>query len=308
MLFAKNAVGIEIGNDGLKMAVIGGKSIMPRLDAWQSTTLPAETVRFSHREANVLNAPVFVSKIRDTYIRLLTGTRRVSLSLPDTIGQVRLLELETRFKSRDEGADIIRWKLKKSLPFDVNEAHLDYQVLTETDTGEIAVLVSLIMRQVVNQYEELLLESGLEPVRIDFTSFNLYRLYSRRLELAESSVVISHYGGMLSILIFHDGVLDFYRVKELSAGKGNASTLFREINSSLLVYRDTKPARTFREVFFMAPQEEAEPLRQIIAEICALEPVLLDVGQFITRREGVAFDRQTLYTLAAAVGAAMRAL
>ena len=295
MLFAKNAIGIEIGNDGLKMAVIGGKSIMPRLDAWQSATLPSETVRFSHREANVLNAPVFVGKVRDTYLRLLTGTRRVSVSLPDAIGQVRLLELETRFKSRDEGADIIRWKLKKSLPFDVNAAHLDYQVLAETDSGEIAVLVSLIMRQVVNQYEELLLEAGLEPARIDFTSFNLYRLFSRRLELAESSAVISLYGGMLSIFIFHNGVLDFYRVKELSAGKGNAGTLFREINSSLLVYRDTKSAHTFKEVFCMASQEEAEQLRQIIAEICDLEPILLDVGQFITRREGVAFDRHTLH-------------
>jgi type IV pilus assembly protein PilM len=99
------------------------------------------------REQNVINPAHFVSKIREAYLKLLAGTGRISVSLPDTIGRVFVLDLETRFKTRAEGADMVRWKLKKSFPFDINEMHLDYQVLQERDSGEVSTLVSLISRR-----------------------------------------------------------------------------------------------------------------------------------------------------------------
>jgi len=36
-----------------------------------------------------------------------------------------LLDLETRFRSHEEGAGIIRWKLKKHSSLDIQETHLD---------------------------------------------------------------------------------------------------------------------------------------------------------------------------------------
>lgn len=129
MLFPKKALGVEICSEGVKMALVEGRQNALRLDAYTASALPADTIKFTLREQNVLSPSVFVNVIRETYLRLLTKTKHVSVSLPDTTGRVILMDLETRFKSRDEGADIIRWKLKKSFPFNISDAHLDYQLL-----------------------------------------------------------------------------------------------------------------------------------------------------------------------------------
>ncbi len=299
---------MEICQDGARLVLVGGKPHAARLDAFYTASFTPDTLRFSLREQNVINSAHFVSKIREAYLKLLAGTTRISVSLPDTIGRVFVLDLETRFKTRAEGADMVRWKLKKSFPFDINEMHLDYQVLQERDSGEVSTLVSLISRQVVNQYEGLLAEAGLEPNRIDFTSFNMSQLFSGRLDLAENAALIAWHGDVLSILIFHNGVLEFYRSKELSTASNGANRIFREIDSSLLVYNDKQPGFLMNEVFCIVPHDDAETFRSIVAEATGLEPVMLDAGRVVSLKEGFSADGKTLQTLAAALGAAVRNL
>src|SRR6266540_3733425 len=143
MLFVKKAVGVEIDHSGVKMALVGGKAEAPRLDSWQAAAFPPDAVRFSHKDLNILNPAAFVATVKDCHLRLLSSNARISLSLPDSIGKVILVELETRLKNKEEGADKIRWKLKKNFPVDVLEAQLDYQVLRENEAGGIVVLTSI---------------------------------------------------------------------------------------------------------------------------------------------------------------------
>ena len=104
-----------------------------------------------------------------TTLLLYSGTR-LSVTLPDTVGRIMMLDVEGRFKSRAEGLDIIRWKLKKSMPFDVADTHLDYQQLTVRENGDMALMVALVLAPVISQYEELLVAAGFMPSRIDFKS------------------------------------------------------------------------------------------------------------------------------------------
>jgi type IV pilus assembly protein PilM len=304
MLLSKKALGLELCSEGLRFAqVAGGKT--PRLDAGLLAPFPAGTLQFSRREANVTNPQAFVAQVREAYLRLLTKEKGVSVSLPDATGRVVLLDLEARFKNREEGLDIIRWKLKKSLPFDISQVHLDYQTLSEKDNGAVLLLVSLISRAVVTQYEELLLAAGLEPKLIDFTSFNLYRLFAPRLEISENGAFVTFYGGAMTVLIFYGGVLSFYRTKETV---GEAQNLYREVNSSFLVYHDRYPGQAVSEVFCMAGAADAETFRSLVAEASGLEPVLLDLDRMVTLGRGLALDRGTLHALAGSLGAALRSL
>jgi len=304
MLFAKNALGLEIASDGLRFVQVGGGRT-PRLEAGLTAAFPAGTLQLSRREPNVINPQHFMAQVREAYLRLLTKEKTVSVSLPDATGRVMLLDLEARFKNREEGLDIIRWKLKKSLPFDISQVHLDYQTLSERDNGAVSLLVSLISRPVVTQFEELLLGAGLEPRFIDFTSFNLYRLFEPRLEMAENGAFVTFYGGAMTVLIFYGGALSFYRSKETV---GEAQNLYREVNSSFLVYNDRYPGQAVTEVFCMAGAGEAEPFRALVAEASGLEPVLLDLDRVVTLASGLTLDRGTLHSLAGALGAALRSL
>lgn len=304
MLFSRKALGLEIGPEGLKAALVGGNRETLRLHATGTAVFPADTIRFSLKEPNIQNQAAFVAGVKETYLRLLTKVERVSVSLPDSIGRVMLLDLETRFKNKEEGANIIRWKLKKSFPFDVNEAHLDFQVLLEKESGEISALVSLISRNVLHQYEELLAEAGLQPNQIDFTSFNLYSLFSRRLDIAENAAVLICYDDIVSILIFYGGLLTFYRAKEVPGGMREANRVFREINSSLLVYNDKFPLYSINEVFYITSHFDAEAFGAVVAEAMGQEPILLDISRVVETSDSV--DKTGLYSFAAALGAATR--
>lgn len=308
MVFARKALGIEICQNGARMVHVAGQSSSPDLAAYQEVSFPPGTMRIAMKEENVVDASQFVAKIREANLKLLAGTPRVSVSLPDAAGHVYLLDLETRFRAREEGINIIRWKLKKNFPIDINDMHLDYQVLREKDDGNISVLVSLIARRVVKQYEDLLVEAGLQPNRIDFTTFNLFRFFSSRLENIANAALIVSYSGIMSIMMFNDGILDLFRSKEFSAGAGGANRLYREISSSLLFYRDTRPGWSLNEAFFVSDRDTAETMRSVIAEATELEPVLLDASRIVTRAEGISPDPTTLHKLAAAVGAATRNL
>jgi type IV pilus assembly protein PilM len=308
MLFAKKALGVEICPDGIRMALAGGGEKALRLDAYCVMPFPPETVKFSTRELNILNNQAFVATVRETYLRLLTKSRRISVSLPDSTGRVILMDVETRFKSRDEGADVIRWKLKKTFPFDINEAHLDYQVLEERESGAVSLLVSIISKQIVTQYEDLIIEAGLEPNYIDFTTFNLFRLFSNRMQLVENASLMTFYGGVLTMLIFFSGVLTFYRSKEIHGGMQEANRVYREINSSLLVYQDKVPNSKISEVFCVASPDEIEAFRAIVADATGIEPVLLDVERAVTCRNELSLEKKTLHSLTAALGASVRNL
>jgi len=304
MLFSKNALGLELSSEGLRFALVaGGKT--PRLDAGILAPFSPGTLQLSRREANVTNPQAFVAQVREAYLRLLTKEKSVSVSLPDATGRVMLLDLEARFKNREEGLDIIRWKLKKSLPFDISQVHLDYQTLAEKENGAVSLLVSLISRSVVTQYEDLLLSAGLEPKFLDFTSFNLYRLFAPRLEISENGAFVTYYGGAMTVLIFYGGVLSFYRTKETV---GEAQNLYREVNSSFLVYNDRHPGQAVSEVFCMAGAADAEAFRSLVAEASGLEPVLLDLDRMVSLGRGLGLDRAALHALAGALGAALRSL
>ncbi|RNC68725.1 MAG: pilus assembly protein PilM [Desulfuromonadales bacterium] len=308
MFFSRNAVGMEITQHGAKLVRVGGKKMAPALLGHEFVEFPEGTVRLLHREPNVLEPAVFVSRIKETFLKLLARTSMVSVSLPDACGRVTLLDLETRFKSRDEGRDIIRWKLKKSLPFDVGDIHLDYQVLREKENGEISVLVAIISRQVVTQYEELLLEAGIEANRIDFTTFNLYRFFASRLAMSENSLFVAFHEGVLSILVFNQGILEFYRAKELAEAEPDMNRVFMETNSSLLFYRDKNPGRELKEAFYFASEADSDLLRTVISEASSIEPFKLEAGKFVAGSALPGAGHGLLPSVAAALGAATRNL
>ncbi len=306
MFLSKKALGLEICRNGLRMAVLEGKrDETPRLCAAGIDSFDAEALRFSQREPNVLNAASFVAKVKETHLKLLTRVHRVSVSLPDSVGRVMLLDLETRFRNRDEGADIIRWKLKKSFPVDINDIHLDYQVLRRRETGETVVLVALIAKDVIQQYEELLQEAGLEPARIGFSSFCLYRLFARRLELAENALFLSYFGRTVGILALREGILDFCRSKEIRSTTFDPERVFREITGSLLAYRERNPVHAAFEVFCAATGSSAREFRDLVAEATGSEPKVLRPADSIASREDIVCDSALIDLLSASAGAAM---
>ena len=92
-----------------------------------------------------------------------TGTtgKDVVLVIPDPVVRVVLLDFETLPEKKQDADGVIRFRLKKSLPFDIEKAMLSYDV--KRTTSGVKVTAAVAIPEVVAQYEEILREQGLQP-------------------------------------------------------------------------------------------------------------------------------------------------
>lgn len=310
MLFASHTIGVEISPGGVTCALTGGSAASPRVERVSYAPFSPHTLQVSLREQNILDPDAFVAGLESAYNQLLCRSTRVAVSLPDAASRIMLLDFEGRFKNRAEALDLIRWKLKKSIPLDIADTHLDYQQLSVRDNGDLALLVAIVSRAVICQYEDLIVKTGLSPARIDCNTFNICRTFDRRLSLHDDYILISFYGSTLSIMFFSQGIPEFMRSKDLSGTLATDSRVYMEINSSMLVYRERFPERErpVQTVFCVAAPDVAQNFLEMVAEATGSSPVLLETKGAVTSGNSAPDDQTRLFPCTAAIGAALRSL
>src|ERR1051326_5052706 len=103
-------------------ATDGGKSIQ----TCTTSELAPGAVIPDLLEPNLRERPRVLEAIRESLGSLSGRSRDVIAVLPDTAIRVALLDFETLPSKRDEAEGVVRFRLKKSLPFDVDKARVSY--------------------------------------------------------------------------------------------------------------------------------------------------------------------------------------
>lgn len=307
MFFKGKSLGLEIHQQGYAWTLASGQAESPVIERFEISDAKNEVLRPSIKEPNIADPAQLSKSLSDGWNRLSTDIRRVSLSIPDLAGRVMIVEMDSPIRNKAEGVDQVKWKLKKSFPVDLSELHLDYYQLATTGDGGSTLLVALISRSVITEYEDVLLSAGLEPVTVDFASFNLYRLFASRLDTSDHLTFLICHRGLLTVMVFKDGVLDFHRSKNISLSLTDPVRLYREVNSSLLVYSDSRGGWKPQRLFYYAAPEDRALFRSVIFEATSEEPIPVDTEMLISSSKQ-RLDRQVLPELLASLGAASRGL
>jgi hypothetical protein len=80
----------------------------------------------------------------------------IAVVVPDSTARLAFLTAENPSSNPEEQQTFIRWKLKKSIPFDVDTAQVAYRILGPHRGGPgVDMLVALSPRAVVREYEAL---------------------------------------------------------------------------------------------------------------------------------------------------------
>ncbi|MHC1697053.1 MAG: type IV pilus biogenesis protein PilM [Geobacteraceae bacterium] len=307
-MFSRKSLGVSVSSSSVAFARVDGSSSAPFLESVASRPLSPGTLRPSLRDLNVLNPQGFVIALQEARNALFCRGKYVSVALPDASGRVMMLEMEERFKNRSEGLEILRWKLKKKLPFDVAEAHLDFQQVATRENGDIVLLVVVAFRPVIAQYEELFAAAGLVPTGIDLNCFNLSRVFERRLAKSESYALLTHFDSHLGIMFVAGGKLEYIRIRELAGDDAEFGPVLTEVRRSFLSYKAKFPEGELRDVFCSAPPQLATSFCGIVRDAIGGEPVLLDPRSAIEIRGKDFSVPDPLFPFTSAIGTALRAL
>jgi type IV pilus assembly protein PilM len=136
------------------------------LSAVARVTLVEGAVVPSLKPGNIVDRVAVTAAIRSVLEQI--GARanvrdaNLTLVIPDSAVRVLLLDFEALPSREAEALPLVRFRLKKLLPFDSDEAMVTYQTMS-TGKGVVRVLAVAIPRDVLSEYETAAREAGFEP-------------------------------------------------------------------------------------------------------------------------------------------------
>ena len=206
------------------------------LDGYALELLPVGALAPSAVEANVVNSAVVKSAVANVCDRLRARDEDVAMILPDTVIRVFVQHFEEFPRSAAEAVPMLRWKLKKSVPFESDETLISYMRQAPREAG-VDVVTALARLRIIREYESLAEGIGLHPGVVLSSSLAAISL----LEDEKPTLLARVSGSSLTTAIVRRGVLCGYRCTELPAFGANLTPqmLLEEIFPVAAYYQDT---------------------------------------------------------------------
>jgi type IV pilus assembly protein PilM len=114
------------------------------------------------KAGNVADRAAALAAVRKALEAVASKEHQTTLVVPDAAVRVLLLDFDAIPAKSAEAVSVVRFRLKKLLPFDSDEAVISYQVMSSTK-GSVHVLAVAIPRDVLAEYESLVRDAGFEP-------------------------------------------------------------------------------------------------------------------------------------------------
>jgi len=150
---------VELAPEGALAATIPQGADSP---SYAFAPLAPEALVPGVAEANIRDNDGVVASIRAALDQLSPKSRAVTLVLPDTSVRVFVLDFDTLPVKPAEAVPVLRFRLRKMVPFDVEHAALSYQILVQTD-DTVKVLATIMPGPVLAEYEAAVRAAGYEP-------------------------------------------------------------------------------------------------------------------------------------------------
>jgi len=131
------------------------------LEACSSRELAPGSVVPDLIEANLRQRSAVFESIRETLSNVGGRSRDVIAVLPDAAVRVALLDFDTLPAKPQEAESVVRFRLKKSLPFDVEKAKVSYH--PQPSATGVRVVAAVALLSVIEDYESAFREAGYSP-------------------------------------------------------------------------------------------------------------------------------------------------
>jgi Tfp pilus assembly PilM family ATPase len=164
-------VAVEIASNRVAAASLDWRGGQPVVATHASEPLPGGALAPSLTAINTHDRRAVIAALGRVLERV-GRPRRVGLIVPDVVAKVSLVKFE-RVPARAGDLDqLVRWQVRKTAPFPIEEAQVSYVPGLRADDGQEFV-VSLARRSVVEEYEGLCAEVGAHAGLVDLATFNV---------------------------------------------------------------------------------------------------------------------------------------
>jgi type IV pilus assembly protein PilM len=161
-------------------------------------------------EPNVRNPEAVAGAIRSALDSVSPRSRYVTLVLPDPVVRVFVLDFETLPSKQAEVLPVLRFRLRKMVPFDVEHTGLSYQILSQKK-DEIKVLAVVLPIAILEEYEAAVEAAGYEAGAVLPSSLATLEA----VDTMEAALIANLSGPALTTTIANGNDLLLYRTLDL---------------------------------------------------------------------------------------------
>src|SRR6266849_3866696 len=122
------------------------------LDGYAVESLPVGALVPSAVETNIVNSAAVKAAVGNACDRLRSRDEDVAMILPDTVIRVFVQHFEEFPRSAEEAVPMLRWKLKKSVPFEADETLISYMRQAPREAG-VDIVTALARLRIIRAYD-----------------------------------------------------------------------------------------------------------------------------------------------------------
>jgi type IV pilus assembly protein PilM len=242
--------------------------------------LPAEALRPQPVRENLAAAQAVAEAVGaalDEAQSANSGKRRreIALLLPDMSARVTVLSFDQLPLKQEEFLPLLRFRLKKTVPFDVDDAAIAWRPMAlrpgqQKEAKNRDLLVAVTPRTIVRQYEAIFEQLGYLPGEVTVSTVAGLNLVVDSPDAASGSMLLRSTGSQMTIAVTSQQELRMLRSAEYGDeafdGADNGER-FRDIYSCAVFFQDTYGGKVDR-IWHTGFDDSVEPLwAQVEAEL-----------------------------------------
>src|SRR5256885_1210958 len=219
--------------------------------------LERDLVRPSLSAGNVSDPSALGESIAGALSTVGGRKRDVVAVIPDAAARVLLMDFDTLPDKPAEAEPIVRFRLRKSVPFDADQAAVSFQRYRKPDA--VKVLAAVTPREVLLEYESAFQSAGYEPGYV--LPSTLAALNG--VEADRPTLLVKADGNFISVAIADKNEVIFYRMLDVVPGR-TGTTIADEVYPSIVFFEDNYSAKIER--ILLSSFSDVEELRRALHE------------------------------------------
>jgi len=285
------AVACEITRQFISVVRLNSKT-PPEIDRFAVESIPHGLVNPSLTRPIITSASDLMNALKSTFAKAEIKTSKISLAIPDACAKVTIHHFDSLPGNENERIQLLKWRLKKTVPFNVDDSQLSY--LVQKTEGKYVIVTANIYKEVLVQLEGFFDSLGIQVGYITLASFAAFELLARLdVDVLQKSVLFLRVRPSdVSSLIVQQGAMVFFRhvdyesdedstpAEDSAATKSGFTEIYNEIHPCLMYYQDKLGARGIEKIY-ISPFRPLDPgLLSSISEkaktpVLSLDPLRL---------------------------------
>ena len=202
------------------------------LDAVIAQPLPAGAVTPGLLQANITSREALLGALRESLAAVAGRSRDMTLVIPDASTRILLLDFDTLPEKAQDADAVVRFRLKKSLPFDVDASSVSFD-RQAADNG-VRVVAAVTPKSVLEEYESVVREAGYNPGAVLPSMIAALGV----VDGSRPTMVIKVEPGTTTFAIVDQNQLLLYRSLENGGTAVTGESLVDDVNTSLVYFED----------------------------------------------------------------------